>query len=104
MTRTVPMPAFGHADLSNCEREQIHLAGSIQPHGALLLVRESDRTILQTSANFREFLGASVRYSVLAGAMPLLVDLPFHANDSLFAPGDDISLFIPEEAICLIAA
>ena len=28
-------PAFGQADLSNCEREQIHLAGSIQPHGAL---------------------------------------------------------------------
>ena len=29
------VPAFGEADLSNCEREQIHLAGSIQPHGAL---------------------------------------------------------------------
>jgi light-regulated signal transduction histidine kinase (bacteriophytochrome) len=50
------MPAFGHADLSNCEREQIHLAGSIQPHGALLLVREADGVILQVSANANEVL------------------------------------------------
>ena len=35
-------PAFGQADLSNCEREQIHLAGSVQPNGALLVVREPD--------------------------------------------------------------
>ena len=32
-------PAFGQADLTNCERELIHLAGSIQPHGALLVLR-----------------------------------------------------------------
>jgi chemotaxis family two-component system sensor kinase Cph1 len=34
-------PAFGQADLSNCEREPIHLAGSIQPNGALLVAREA---------------------------------------------------------------
>lgn len=50
-------PAFGQADLSNCEREQIHLAGSIQPHGALLVVREPDLVIVQASANAAEFLG-----------------------------------------------
>jgi light-regulated signal transduction histidine kinase (bacteriophytochrome) len=50
-------PAFGEANLSNCEREQIHLAGCIQPHGALISVRESDQTILQASANARAFLG-----------------------------------------------
>ena len=33
-------PAFGTANLTNCEREQIHLAASIQPYGALLLLRE----------------------------------------------------------------
>ena len=37
-----PDPAFGQADLSNCERELIHLAGSVQPHGALLVLREPD--------------------------------------------------------------
>ncbi|MFZ5558101.1 MAG: GAF domain-containing protein [Pseudomonadota bacterium] len=49
-------PAFGQADLSNCEREQIHLAGSIQPRGALLLVREPDLVVVQTSANAADFL------------------------------------------------
>jgi len=49
-------PRFGEADLSNCEREQIHLAGSIQPQGALLVVREPDLVIVQASANARDFL------------------------------------------------
>jgi light-regulated signal transduction histidine kinase (bacteriophytochrome) len=52
------LPAFGQADLSNCEREQIHLAGSIQPHGALIVVRESDGVIIQASANAKEFLNS----------------------------------------------
>jgi chemotaxis family two-component system sensor kinase Cph1 len=49
-------PAFGKADLSNCEREQIQLAGSIQPHGALLVVREPDYVVIQASANASQFL------------------------------------------------
>ncbi len=48
--------AFGKADLSNCEREEIHLAGSIQPHGALLVVSEPDHRVIQASANAAEFL------------------------------------------------
>lgn len=55
-TRPSPTPAFGQADLSNCEREQIHLAASIQPHGALLVVRTADGTVVQSSANASEFL------------------------------------------------
>ena len=31
----IRIPAFGQADLSNSERKRIHLAASIQPHGAL---------------------------------------------------------------------
>lgn len=49
-------PAFGEADLSNCEREQIQYAGSIQPHGALILLDESGSCILQASANAAAFL------------------------------------------------
>jgi two-component system, chemotaxis family, sensor kinase Cph1 len=49
-------PPFGKADLSNCEREQIQLAGSIQPHGALLVLREPDLTVIQASANASAFL------------------------------------------------
>ncbi|MBL8329534.1 MAG: GAF domain-containing protein [Rubrivivax sp.] len=49
-------PAFGQADLSNCDREPIHLAGSVQPHGALLLI-DAERRIRQASANARSVLG-----------------------------------------------
>ena len=52
-------PAFGAADLTNCEREQIHLATSIQPHGVLLLARLQDGEIVQASANAASFLGVS---------------------------------------------
>ena len=50
-------PAFGQADLTNCEREQIHLAGSIQPYGAMLVVREPDQTVVQASMNAAGLLG-----------------------------------------------
>ena len=50
-------PAFGQADLSNCEQEQIHLAGSIQPHGALLLVDDTTWTVAQASVNAAGFIG-----------------------------------------------
>jgi light-regulated signal transduction histidine kinase (bacteriophytochrome) len=49
-------PAFGQADLSNCERELIHLAGSIQPHGVLLVLRERDGLVVQVSANCADLL------------------------------------------------
>lgn len=52
-------PAFGQADLSNCERELIHLAGSVQPHGALLVVDPADFTISQASANAAVLLGVA---------------------------------------------
>jgi chemotaxis family two-component system sensor kinase Cph1 len=50
-------PAFGQADLSNCERELIHLAGSIQPHGVLLVLRERDGLVVQVSSNCAALLG-----------------------------------------------
>jgi two-component system, chemotaxis family, sensor kinase Cph1 len=50
-------PAFGQADLTNCERELIHLAGSIQPHGLLLTVRAADRRIVQASVTAAAALG-----------------------------------------------
>ena len=56
---TVDSPAFGQADLSNCERELIHLAGSVQPYGAMLLLREAGLTVLQASANCGAVLGTA---------------------------------------------
>ena len=49
-------PAFGQADLTNCERELIHLAGSVQPHGVLLVVDDA-RVVRQASANADALLG-----------------------------------------------
>ncbi|MCU0937822.1 MAG: GAF domain-containing protein, partial [Burkholderiaceae bacterium] len=49
-------PAFGQADLSNCERELIHLAGSVQPHGVLLVI-DAERRVLQATANAAALLG-----------------------------------------------
>jgi two-component system, chemotaxis family, sensor kinase Cph1 len=53
-------PAFGQADLTNCERELIHLAGSVQPHGLLLALREPELRIIQASANVQALLGLPV--------------------------------------------
>ncbi len=50
-------PAFGTADLTNCEREQIHLAASIQSYGALLVIVEPTYQIVQASSNAGKFLG-----------------------------------------------
>jgi two-component system, chemotaxis family, sensor kinase Cph1 len=61
-------------DLSNCDKEPIHIPGCIQPHGLLLVVSEPDLRIVQVSANVAtvlykepaELLGASL--SVLCGS------------------------------------
>ena len=53
-------PPFGQADLTNCERELIHLAGSVQPHGVLLVLQEPALQIVQASSNCRALLGQAV--------------------------------------------
>lgn len=50
-------PAFGQADLTNCERELIHLAGSVQPHGVLLELSATELVVLQVSGNAASLLG-----------------------------------------------
>ena len=44
-------------DLSSCDREQVHLIGAIQPHGALLILEEPSLKIVQASTNCARFLG-----------------------------------------------
>lgn len=46
-----------NVNLTNCDREQIHIPGSIQPHGMLLALDESDLKIIQVSTNSLEILG-----------------------------------------------
>lgn len=46
-------------DLTNCDREPIHIPGKIQPHGVLLVFQEHSLNILQLSNNTEHFLGVS---------------------------------------------
>jgi light-regulated signal transduction histidine kinase (bacteriophytochrome) len=50
--------AFGSADLTNCDREQIHLPGSIQPHGALLAMEPAELKVVQAGGDTMGLLGA----------------------------------------------
>ena len=55
---TEPAPVtVKNVDLSNCDREQVHLVGAIQPHGSLLVLEEPSLRIVQASTNCADFLG-----------------------------------------------
>jgi chemotaxis family two-component system sensor kinase Cph1 len=43
-------------DLTNCDREPIHMPGSIQPHGMLLVLRADDLAIVQVAGDAGRFL------------------------------------------------
>lgn len=45
-------------DLDNCAREPIHIPGSVQPRGVLLVVH--DDVVVQVTANVAELLGRGV--------------------------------------------
>ncbi|WP_201836329.1 ATP-binding protein [Microvirga zambiensis] len=62
-------------DLDACAREPIHIPGSVQPHGMLLAIRLSDRTIAYASANIAGTLGVdpgSALGQPFAQALPAL--------------------------------
>jgi two-component system, chemotaxis family, sensor kinase Cph1 len=44
-------------DLTNCDREPIHIPGSIQPHGVLFALTEPELTIVQLSNNTLSLFG-----------------------------------------------
>lgn len=46
-------------DLSSCDREPIHIPGSIQPHGLLLVVDNSDGTVVQVAGDVEGRLGVT---------------------------------------------
>jgi light-regulated signal transduction histidine kinase (bacteriophytochrome) len=57
MKMTNVEPAFGEANLSNCDRELIQFAGSIQPYGVLLVLDAASPVVLQASANTERMVG-----------------------------------------------
>src|ERR1700712_540625 len=52
---TLPQPP--PVDLTNCDREPIHIPGTIQPHGAMLVCDPDDGTVIHASANAAAFMG-----------------------------------------------
>jgi chemotaxis family two-component system sensor kinase Cph1 len=48
---------FGEADLTTCDREPIHIPGSIQPHGVLLVVDRQNMAIEQLAGDARSLIG-----------------------------------------------
>lgn len=48
---------FEAVNLTNCDREPIHIPSLIQPHGVLIVLTEPDLRIAQVSANSLEILG-----------------------------------------------
>lgn len=50
-------PAFGKADLTNCDREPIYLPAAIQPHGALLALDPQALTIVQAAGDTTRIVG-----------------------------------------------
>jgi diguanylate cyclase (GGDEF)-like protein len=61
-------------NLTNCDREPIHLSGAIQPHGALLAVREDDLNlrVCRTSSNAESQLGKTP-WEILGAPLDLAV-------------------------------
>ena len=45
------------ANLTNCDREPVHIPGYIQPHGVLFVLSEPDFNIVQLSTNTMQWLG-----------------------------------------------
>ncbi len=50
-------PAFGTADLTNCDQELIRVPGSVQPHGVLLILHPDHLRVIQASSNAEAVLG-----------------------------------------------
>jgi light-regulated signal transduction histidine kinase (bacteriophytochrome) len=55
------LPPGTPIDLGNCEREPIHVPGSIQPRGVLLAVDEPDLVVVQASENLADLAGVDWR-------------------------------------------
>ncbi|MEM9806160.1 MAG: GAF domain-containing protein, partial [Cyanobacteria bacterium P01_D01_bin.56] len=57
---TLTEPDITAADLTNCDREPIHIPNAIQPHGVLLVLSPDNWTIVQASQNTDVYLGHPV--------------------------------------------
>lgn len=64
---------FGEVDLTTCDREPIHIPGSIQPHGVLLVVDRQGLAVEQAAGDTRLMLGVDSQH-VLDQSVAVLLD------------------------------
>lgn len=75
-------------DLSNCDREPIHIPGSIQPHGCLLACDAAIATIARHSENAGEMLGIDGALNGMA-LQDVLGERALHAMRNAIATATD---------------
>jgi light-regulated signal transduction histidine kinase (bacteriophytochrome)/CheY-like chemotaxis protein len=66
-------------DLTNCDREPIHIPGSIQPHGAMLVAEGEDGVIRFASENAAAILGADPKYIIGCPLEEVIGQKPAHS-------------------------
>ena len=88
-------PSGADLNLTACDREPIRIPGSIQPHGALLVLDPDSFVVLQASANAAELLGADAPLGRALGEV--LPELPRgFLNAARAWVADDQSAFLHE--------
>ncbi len=93
-------PAYAPADLTNCDREPIHVPGAIQPHGVLLATDAEARRVVTVSENAKEMLGLAIE-QVLGADLAHVLGTPAAeaVRGALHGPtGDTLRLSIPDVA------
>jgi light-regulated signal transduction histidine kinase (bacteriophytochrome) len=73
MNSIATVPGVSPPDLTTCDREPIHLPGSVQPHGLLACLSEPELRVEQISANSDAWLGPDPR-ELLGHPLDRLVD------------------------------
>jgi len=57
--KTTKAPSFGSATLTDCDREPIHIPGSIQPHGVLFALEPDTLKVTQWAGDLSAMLGVT---------------------------------------------
>ena len=77
-----PAVKFGEADLTTCDREPIHIPGSIQPHGLLLVIDRRTLEVEQLAGDSERLLGIAP-----SGVLGRAVGEIFEAGTAAFLGG-----------------
>ncbi|MEO1093451.1 MAG: hypothetical protein AAFX01_00950 [Cyanobacteria bacterium J06638_28] len=68
-------------DVTNCDREPIHIPAALQPHSVLLVLRQHDWQILQVSQNTDEYFGRSLEELLNQPVTEILTAAPVEAME-----------------------